>query len=384
MQGARSNPDAIVERAIARTGETAFHSESFRDGLSVLLSDLDRHGALRPAARERLEDAAVGFLANRLQVDAWIRANPAVTDAPVSRPVFVMGMPRTGTTLLSNLLAQDPARRSLLNWEAIATAPPAAPGQLRSDPRAAARQARLDRASSAFPDLAPIHDEIAAGPCECHTIHKQDMRALWWDAQASLPTYADFILGCDMTPAYRLQKRYLQVLQSTNAGTWQLKLPSHAIHIRALLSVFPDARLVWTHRDPLKALGSLLSLISTVSGLNVEVDPVFLKWNYLHQAAEHLRRPMAIKRELGAERINDVYYAELVRDPITTVRRLYVQLGDELSDEAEAGMRTWLVDNPQGRRGRHSYSLAQYGLEVEEVRARFGDYLTDYAVEPEG
>ncbi|MCK9541536.1 MAG: sulfotransferase [Novosphingobium sp.] len=380
----RSHPDAIVERAMSLSGEREFASESFRDGLAVILSELDRHPALLPGARARLEDAAAGFLANRLKTDAWIRANPQVTDAPVERPVFIMGMPRTGTTLVSNLLAQDPARRTLLNWEAIETAPPAAPGRLRADPRAGHRQGALDQANERFPALARIHNEVAAGPCECHTIHKQDFRALWWDAQVSMPGYADWILGCDMEPAYRLQKRYLQVLQSTNPGTWQLKLPSHALHIRALLKVFPDARLVWTHRDPVRAVSSLLSLIATVSGMNVRLDPEFLRWNYLHQAAEHLRRPLQVKHELGRGRIYDLHYADLMRDPIAAMRALYAYLGDDLSEEVEAGMRRWPAENPQGRHGTHAYSLAQYGLTADAVRPLFEDYLSQYDIEPEG
>lgn len=380
----RSHPDAIVDAAVARAGETSFHSESFRDGLALILSELDRHPGLLPGARERLEGAAIGFLVNRLKVDAYIRANRSIVDQPVKQPVFVMGMPRTGTTLVSNLLAQDPARRTLLNWEAVDSAPPSDPGRLRSGPRIAARQAQLDRGKELYPALEKIHAEVANGPCECHTIHKQDFRALWWDAQASMPAYADWVLGCDMVPAYELQKRYLQLLQSTNPGSWQLKLPSHALHLRALLHVFPDARLVWTHRDPIKSVSSLLSLVSTVSGINVMPDPEFLRWNYLHQAAEHLRRPMAVKRDFGDGRIHDFHYADLMRDPIGSMRRLYAQLGDELTEETEQGMRAWLDANPQGRHGKHSYSLEQYGLTAAQVRPYFEDYLAEYDVEPEG
>lgn len=379
-----SHPDALIEAATVRAGVADFDSSSFRDGLALILSEMDRHQGMLPGARERLEGAAIGFLVNRLRISAYLRAHPETLHAPVERPVFVFGMPRTGTTLVSNLLAQDPGRRTLRNWEAADTAPPAATGALLTDPRVADRCAQLARANEAFPALAAIHAEFADGPTECLSIHKQDLRAMWWDAQLPMPAYADWMLGCDMVPAYAFEKRVLQILQSTNAGSWQLKMPSHALHLHALLQVFPDARLVWTHRDPFKATGSFLSLVTAVSGCNAMPDPDFLRRTYPHQLAEHVRRPMAIKRQLGEDRIHDVHYADLMRDPIGVMRRLYAQLGDPFTPEAEAGMRRWLDENPQGKFGRHAYSLDQFGLTIGDLAPLFEDYLDAYAVEPEG
>lgn len=379
-----NHPNSLVEAAIARAGVSDMASESFRDGLALILSELGRHPALHPGARERLEATAVGFLVNRLQIDHYLHEHPEVLAAPVERPVFIFGMPRTGTSLVSNLLAQDPARRTLHNWEAASTAPPAATGALKSDPRVAQRREQLALGNAAFPDLEKIHAEFADGPTECLSIHKQDFRAMWWDAQAAMPAYAEWILGCDMVPAYALEKRVLQILQSANAGAWQLKMPSHALHLHALLRVFPDARLVWTHRDPCKATGSFLSLIRAVSGCNATLDLDFLRRYYPHQMAEHVRRPMAVKQRLGADRIHDVHYADLLRDPIETMRALYRQLGDAFTAEAEAGMRRWLAANPQGRFGKHAYSLEQFGLTPEDLQSHFAEYLAAYQIEPEG
>jgi hypothetical protein len=380
----RSDPDRLVETAIQRAGVSDFGSDSFRDGLALIAHELDHHRALLPGARERLDAAAVGFLVNRLHVTSWLRDRPDVLAAPIERPVFIFGMPRTGTTLISNLLAQDPARRTLRNWEALDAAPPASPGTLATDPRVAWRREQLALGHKAFPALEKIHAEFADGPTECLSIHKQDFRAMWWDAQVSMPAYADWILGCDMVPAYAYEKLLLQILGSTNPGVWQLKMPSHALHLPALLAVFPDARLVWTHRDPFKATGSFLSLIAAVSGCNVTVDPTHLRWNYPHQLAEHVRRPMAIKQRLGNDRIHDVHYAALLRDPIAVMRNLYRQLGDDFTPEVEADMRRWLDENPQGRFGRHAYSLDQFGLTPEDLQPHFSDYLAAYAIEPEG
>lgn len=375
--------DDIIQAAATASGSDRFQSDGFRDGLALLAFELGGMERLKPGASDRLRGAAVGFLINRLRLDAYVEAHPEVLDRPVDRPLFIIGMPRTGTTLLSNLLAQDPDRRSLLNWEAHGSTPPPTPDELHGGARVTARQALLEQGRAAFPAMAKVHAEDADSPTECLSLQKQDFKALWWDAMAPLPGYAEWILGCDMTSAYDYHRRALQVLQSRAPGAWTLKMPSHALHIDWLLKTYPDAQLVWTHRDPFRALASLCSLIRTAQSANLEPDIGFIAANYPRQAAEHLTRPLRVKRDLGDERIVDVIYADLVRDPLGEVRRLYERLGQVLSPEADAAMCRWLVANPQAKFGRHDYGLEQFGLSVEAVQPLFAEYLDRFELERE-
>jgi Sulfotransferase family len=174
------------------------------------------------------------------------------------------------------------------------------------------------------------------------------------------------------------------VLQSQAPGQWSLKAPSHALFLDALLTVFPDALLVWTHRDPVPTVGSLCSLIRRNQGQYLEsVDQHYLGRHYLAQLLEHVRRPAAVKDRLGEDRIHDVSYAALVRDPIGTMRSLYARMGQPLSEAAEAAMRAWLADHPQGKFGRHTYALEEFGLSEDQVRGEFADYVARSDVETE-
>jgi hypothetical protein len=177
----------------------------------------------------------------------------------------------------------------------------------------------------------------------------------------------------------------LQLLQADAPGIWNLKMPSHALNLPTLLKVYPDARLIWVHRDPLTAAGSLCSIIALAHrGFRGRVDTDWLGQNYPWQAAQHADRAMDARDAIGEDRVVDVHYADLVRDPLATMRRLYGTLGDAFTPEAEAGMRGWLDDNPQDKFGRHEYRLAQFGLSPEKIAPLFERYLARYHVEPEG
>jgi hypothetical protein len=214
----------------------------------------------------------------------------------------------------------------------------------------------------------------------------QDFKALIWDSRGVLPNYRDWLFQqADVTSTYAYHKRYLQLLQSQAPGIWNLKMPSHALFLETLLKTYPDARLIWTHRDPLAATGSLCSLISlSHMGFRGKIDSEWLGENYSWQAAEHANRIMDSREKIGHDRITDVHYGDLMREPIATMRKVYAALGDTFTPEAEAGMQDWLDDNPQDKFGRHEYKLAQFGLSPEKVAPLFERYLSRYDVEREG
>jgi hypothetical protein len=188
-----------------------------------------------------------------------------------------------------------------------------------------------------------------------------------------------------MTSAYEYHKKFLQVLQHHAPGTWNVKKPSHALWLETIFQVYPDARVVWTHRDPFTATGSLCSIISlSHMGHMGKVDAEWLAQDYPWQAAEHANRIMDFRDKYGEDKIIDVHYADLVEDPVGETRKLYAKLGDEWTPAAEAGVQQWVDDNPQNKFGKHDYKLAQYGLSKESLEPLFERYLSRYDVAREG
>lgn len=376
--------DQLIERAQRATGLDAFDSWSFREGLEILLADfnkLDVPDQLLPLTSEPVVEA----LANRLKVNAYLKGRPELLERPIVRPVFVFGMPRTGTTLLSNLLAADPGRRSPLTWEIDDPVPPATSATLYNDPRALARLEQERQLLAAYPEAGKYYRNSAVYPNECIFFMQSDFKALVWESRGRLPNYRDFVFQTDASSSYAYHKRFLQLLQADAPGVWNLKMPSHGLWLETLLKTYPDARLVWTHRDPLTATGSFCSLIRMGQGRFLGTPDIeWISQDMPWQGVEHLNRIMDARDRLGEERIIDVHYADVMRRPIETMRRLYAALGDDFTPEAEGGMQAWLDDNPQGKFGRHEYELDQFGLTPGGVRQRFDRYLSRYEVEAEG
>ena len=316
---------------------------------------------------------------------AYLDAHPELLERPIERPVFVFGIPRTGTTLLSNLLAADPARRSPLSWEIDDPVPPPTSATLYDDPRALARLSAEREMLAAQPEMGKYYRGSAIYPNECMFFMIHDFKGLLWEGRGKLPNYRDWLFQTDMSSTYAYHVRFLQLLQAEAPGVWNLKMPSHGLWLSTLLRFYPDARLVWTHRDPLTATGSFCSLMALSNRTSTHRDHgPWIAENYPWQAVEHARRIMDSREELGRDRIVDVHYADLLREPIPTLRRLYRALGDAFTPEAEAGMRAWLDDNPQDKFGRHEYKLAQFGLSEAQVTGLFERYLSEYDVEREG
>jgi hypothetical protein len=381
----RSLADEIVRRAIDQAGLSDFGSNSYREGLERHIDALLATDVAKPDGRERSYVAFTAALVNRLRITQYVKEHPDVLERPIARPLMVMGLPRSGTTMVSYMLDRDPRRRSLLQWEAFDSVPPPTTATLRTDERCQARLRAQEQAARAS-GMLRLHVEWANGPTEDLALHGQDFKALLWEQFGPVPRYMRWLIDeADMTSAYEYERRALQVLQSRAPGAWQLKQPSHALFVDTLLDVFPDARLVWTHRDPYKTAGSLFSLMSNIWMASSGVDgQAVLREHYPHYLAEHLNRPLRVRQSTGPERIFDLYYADLMRDPIGQMRKLYEWAEDDFTAETEAGMRDWCSANPQGRFGRHVYELAQFGVSVRDLEPWFANYLRHYDVEPEG
>lgn len=372
--------DEIVNLACSATGLPVGPSDSWRQGLEILLRDHARTDMLSERGRSILQSRYVSALAARMRVDDYLERHRHLTSVPVSRPVFILGMPRTGTTLVSHLMGADPDNRSLLKWEAYESVPPAMPGALRTDARCVAQKARDEQLIAHNPKGAAQHFEPADGPTECVHLLAQDFKSLMWAVLSSTPTYHDWLLCCDMTSAFMHRKRVLQLLQSTNAGRWVLKMPSDALFIRDVFAAFPDAKVIWTHRDPYASFASSMSMRASSRAIfNQDIDLPYMRERFPLQLALHLSRPLSLCRERPAD-IHHIYYDDLLSDPLAQMRRVYAWLGDAWTDAAESGMCDWLAANPQGRFGKHSYSLSDWGFSQRDLTPYFADYLRVHPV----
>ena len=382
MSSSTSRASTIIQRARDQAAIEQFDNESFRAGLDIFAREIDARPLRTAPGKQFLEGLAVKSLVTRLQVAEYARNHPEILRREIKRPVFIMGMPRTGTTLVSYLIGTDPNFRSLLRWEIATPVPPPTLATLKSDPRCVAMKEQDARNPDPF---AHIHREAPDGPTECTFVMAHDFKALFMESLLCSPVYSNWMLETDLTSAYEYHRLFLTVLQSEAPGTWALKLPSHALGIRVLLKMYPDARVIWTHRDPFAAAGSLISMIEHAHRVTLtSPDNEFLVNNYPRQLAEHVHRPMAVQDESPSDPFYHLYFADLLRDPMAEMRKLYAWLGEAFADETEVRMRSWLADNPQGKFGKHTYSLERFGLSRQALLPHFENYLQRFQPDAEG
>jgi hypothetical protein len=372
----------LIDTACSRTGLDDFGAETWREGLEVLVKSTNEEARLSEMGDEVVGEQYVGYLANRLEVEDWYRRHPEIDEQEIVEPLFGLGLPRTGSTALSFLLALDPARRSLRTWEAQRPCPPPLTATEDTDPRIAETQAGIDMQHQLFPDFVGLLPASATGPQECLLILAFDFRSQVFEGMARIPSYSAWLFECDMEPAYRYHQRVLKLLQWRCPPTrWWLKTPSHMHAITALDSVYPDARFVMTHRDVASVIPSVAAVMSALSKmLTDEPDPLYLGAHNTSIWDTALHRAIAF-RDAGAEgRFFDIGFADMQKDPIAAARRLYAWLDEELTPEAEARMAQWWDANSRERHGAHTYRPEDYGLDLGEIRRRFDFYTARFDV----
>lgn len=374
--------EEIIAAASERTGLSQFGDASVLDGLARLIEAYLTEARLTPQGLAMKRETLVSAMAIRMQVEDWLARHPELLDRPIERPTFVFGLPRSGTTLMVNLLAADPARRYFHNWEWGAPMPPAYPEELSAGPRYEAAKARSDAALEHVPHIAAIHFEEADSPSECQFLMTPSFCAQVYEAQADIPTWRHwFMHEADYLPAFRFHKRMAQALQHRTPGRWLFKNPWHPLFLDALHQVYPDAQLVMTHRDPAEVVGSCCSLIANVRAMySNEVDLKGIGESFMDTFEIMIARANAFKARHGADAIFDVQYADNMRDPIGTVRRIYERFDDPFTPEAEAAAEAFMAGNQQGKFGKHTYDIADYGLSKAGVRERFKDYIERYEI----
>ena len=375
------NTDTLLAAARDQTGLADFGDPTFREGLDQLVDALNREAGLSEAGVGRVAASLTAALAQRLRVEDYLKANPALLDAPIEQPTFLFGLPRTGTTLAINLLSADPTRRVFMRWEAFNTVPPAAPGALRTDPRCQAEQARLDGSKQYLPHIAAMHWENADSSTECQFAMSPTFCAQVYESQYHVPSYSDWFHATDYRPAFRYHKRLMQLLQGNNGGHWTFKNPWHPLFLDALTEIYPDAQLIMTHRDPADVVASACSLIFAVRKMFSDtVDPVACGQAQLRTFDAMIARVAAFEDKHGADAIHHIQYKALVSDPIAEMERAYARFGKPFTAETRTAMQAVLDANPQGKHGKHEYRLEDYGLTRDEVYDRFAGYIDRYAI----
>lgn len=374
--------DHVIGAARDQTGVDDFGSATFRDGLDRLCSAIEDEAQPSDVGAAVLEGTIVAALGARLRVTDWIRRHPDVADESIDAPIIVIGMFRAGTTFFSQLLDQDPGNRALLRWESADSTPPPEPANHRSGPRVDAARAAGELLDQMNPRVKAIHHEGADEPTECIAVMSQDFKSLSWEAIANVPSYSKWLLACDQRSAYEYHRSVLQILQSAGVrGRWTLKSPHHALALEELTTVYPDARLVLLHRDPAVVCASACSLISTLSGTFTDADfGAYIAEHWTAMLEESVRRIDAFRDAHPEHPIVDVHYADLVRDPVATMRRVYAACDTDLEGPAVAAITEYVESHPKGSFGVHRYDLAEFGLDGDELGERFAGYVERYDI----
>jgi hypothetical protein len=373
-------PDALEDEARQQTGLDDFGDGGHREGLERLTASMNAESDLTEVG-EVVQQARLGMLlSSRLRVEQTYREHPEIAEEVVEGPVFIIGLPRTGTTALSQLVASDPQFRSLRLWESSSPCPPPEAATQDSDPRIAETEAGLAMMHEMYPLMASMHHEDATTPTECQDLLGMTFRTVHFDGMARVPSYMDWVTECDMGITYAYHRRVLHLLQwHCPPRLWHLKTPVHMFALDALIASYPDAKFLWSHRDPAAVLGSVCSIMHYIRSWSSDRDDaVELGAEQLDRWVEGVSRAMDFRARVGDDRFADVSFAELQRDPLEALARAYGQIGLEFSDASEAAVKGWASGHEPGAHGRHAYELSDFGLDADQVRERFGRYLATY------
>lgn len=377
--------DRIVDTAQAgATGEDP-QPESFRHNLDLLAASLNEEGRLSPLGSAAATWMLANALRKRIDISWWCAHEPTLETAPVTGPIFLTGLPRSGTTYFQYLFDREPAMRMLRTWEGDDPCPPPAidPESV-EERRTRCIEAHRQRREQDQGAMDAFHLSDPDGPQECVMLVDQTFANAgnYWTFR--VPTYFDAVAEkLDLKSSYQHHKRALQVLQwQAPERRWALKWPCHLLSLEEILRVYPDARFVVTHRDPVQALASNCSFATYLRRkFSAEVDPAEVGTQMRDMVGRHIHKLVDFDRaHAGDVRIAHVDYARVVADPQAVMEQVYATLDLELTPSVRDSMSAWRAANPPGRRGTHSYELSDYRLDADEVAEEYGYYTERFSV----
>jgi hypothetical protein len=358
--------------------------------LRWLIESLEEEAALTWLGRNIARRELVRLLRNRLELVRDRAVHPEIARETVRRPLFVIGLPRTGSTILHDILAQDPDNRVPLTWECMYPSPPPRRECYETDPRIATCDAEFPGVDRLIPGFKAMHPMGARLAQECVVLMQYSFCSPIFHNEYRVPGYQDRVDRCDWRPVYEHHRRQLQHLQWRCRGErWVLKSGAHMWGLEHLLPTYPDACIVQTHRDPIKVVTSFASLATLVRSMGSEaVDPTEVAADWTPRLAAALHHAIDVRDAPGfpGERVFDVHFEDLLASPMGAVERIYAHFDLTLTGAAADRMRAFVGENPQGKHGWHRYAPAQYGIDVAAERQRFRRYTERFGIadEPDG
>jgi hypothetical protein len=373
--------DELIDQAREGAGLDDLGAGDFREGLDVLLTSLEKDADLPAPSAQAAVDLLRRRLVNRLQVEEHYRTHPELEQLTVTGPVSVIGLPRTGTTALGNLLSLDDQFRPLRAWEQAQPCPPPRLGEEATDPRRVALQRDFAGLTA---DMKAMHIFEVDASTEDTEVLGLGFRA----QQMTMPVfgYHDWWRDTSMRDTYAYHRRVAILLQSERPpDRWLFKCPHQKFHLPDFLAAYPDARFVMTHRDPAKVVASYADFVASLfpAQWRAQHDPAVLGRHISHHLQVGMERAMAARAVIGEDRFLDVHHREFIRDSPGTLARVYDFLGLPLRPDVQDRMRQWQVDNSSAH-ARHHYTAEQYGLSAAQIRSDYDFYVQHFGVELEG
>jgi hypothetical protein len=371
--------DELMQTAVDRSGSVDLGDIPFEEPLGILIASLERDANLNRSGAERASEVIVSMFMKRLDIIRDRKANPAIAEERIVGPVFIIGLPRTGSTHLHALMAQVEGVRAPLMWEMSMPSPPPRAESFTTDPRIARTQAGVDQLGLGFQRL---HVLAATRPEQCNALMDWSFINQAWTASWEVTTYKEWLYSSDYTAAFAAHRYLLQHLQWRVPGTWVLKYPKHLVNLPALLMAYPDAKFVWTHRDPGVVVPSALTLTSWFRSQNPSYDPLLFgrEWATLEEFIA--RRGVSARDSIPGfeDRCIDVFFRDLMTEPHSVVARICALAGFDYSESSHRQVQAFLDDNPRGKHGENHYMPEQFGLTADGVRRRFAFYIERFNV----
>ena len=376
------SPERLMAKASRQTGLSDWGEGDFLSALPVLLESYESEANLSLVGRAVEQQTILRLLTNRLKAQRDFTEHPEILRQSVDKPLFIFGLPRTGTTLLFNLMARTPGARAPLWWELFQPSPPPVEALRQTDSRIAEAERANRIANRIFPDLRSLHETTATSPEECLFVFQMTFSTVYFGMAHMMQTYVRWLMQHDMVPAYRYYRSILQLLQWQSPGQhWVMKSPHHLFHLDALLRVFPDACIVHLHRDVTKVVGSACSMIAMLRRVyGRREDPENLGPFLLEVLATGVDRTMKIREQTSADGFYDLHYTELMANPKRQVERICEHFGRPFDERTSTELDSWMNSNRQHKHGVHNYALEQFGLNEDRVNARFAEYISRYGV----
>jgi Sulfotransferase family len=384
--------DNMLAEAAARTGGL----DDLGDGpfvapMALFLDALEREARLNDIGRLIAQERVLQHTVNRLLYVEDRKRYPEIAGERIERPVFIIGFPRTGTTILHDILAQDRDSRAPITWEVMFPSPPPEAATFATDPRIAQAAALLPNPETEterdrrFRAMHPMGAQLTQ---ECVVMMGEAMCTPLFHNQFRVPSYEDWVdTEADWAPVYVFHERQLQHLQWRNArDRWVLKTGAHMWGLEHLLRTYPDARIVFTHRDPVKSVTSYASLTSLVREAGSDdVDPFEIARDWTRRLRGVVEHALDVRNSGSYPDASfyDMYFPNFVADQFAEVERIYDALGLPMTDEGAARMQAFIADNPKGKHGLHLYTPEEYGIDPEAVRRDFRFYIEQFDLAPE-